>query len=459
MPLFDHKKKIREKLLEHMRRELTALPIISEQFEAYNYPNLHLALEEYTKKPGRKASLVGVQGGFLSFGGASLADLVKKESAASLFGFGGAKEGPLQYSSVELDQGKKLSCLEGALYLIEDGASKMVMLMRPKGVSLTPGSGGNTLDIMALDKESAEAAMAEVRAGVTRHNVYRGKILSIEKNESSVGSSATGIKFHSLPAVSREQIILPEGLLKRIERQTVEIGQYSQALRDAKRKMKRGILLHGKPGTGKTLTAMYLASAMPDRTVLVLTGRGLGLIESSCSLARWLQPAMVIIEDVDLIAEDRSQNSSSAVLFELLNQMDGLGDDSDVLFMLTTNRPEVLEPALASRPGRIDQAYEIPLPDADCRRRLFELYSEGLTMEVENMEIFIKRTAGASGAFISELMRKAAVFAAPEGSPIVVKDRHLDEAMHELVIVGGTLTKSLLGFKEIGFALAEPERR
>ncbi|MBK9201742.1 MAG: hypothetical protein IPL73_04740 [Candidatus Obscuribacter sp.] len=76
-------------------------------------------------------------------------------------------------------------------------------------------------------------------------------------------------------------------------------------------------------------------------------------------------------------------------------------------------------------------------------------------MELQNQDLYIKRTAGASGAFINELMRKAALFAAPDGSPIVVKDKHMDEALHELVIVGGTLTKSLLGFKEIGFSALE----
>ena len=74
---------------------------------------------------------------------------------------------------------------------------------------------------------------------------------------------------------------------------------------------------------------------------------------------------IVIVEDVDLIGEERSRNNNcnTPVLFELLNQMDGLGDDADILFLLTTNRPEAIEPALASRPGRIDQAIEIPTPE------------------------------------------------------------------------------------------------
>jgi ATP-dependent 26S proteasome regulatory subunit len=125
--------------------------------------------------------------------------------------------------------------------------------------------------------------------------------------------------------------------------------------------------------------------------------------------------------------------------------MDGLADDADILFLLTTNRPDILEPALAARPGRVDQAIEIPLPDAECRRRLFDLYAIGLTLRAVDLGKLIQRTEGASAAFIRELMRKAALFAADESSDSI-EHRHLDEALHELVVEGGTLTQSLLGF-------------
>ena len=62
------------------------------------------------------------------------------------------------------------------------------------------------------------------------------------------------------------------------------------------------------------------------------------------------------------------------LLFELLNEMDGLAEDADIIFLLTTNRAELLEPALAARPGQIDQAVELPLPDADCSAGLLDLY-------------------------------------------------------------------------------------
>jgi ATP-dependent 26S proteasome regulatory subunit len=257
------------------------------------------------------------------------------------------------------------------------------------------------------------------------------------------------VHFHRLPQIERDKIILPEGLLQRIERQTLGFARHSETLLRMGRHLKRGLLLHGAPGTGKTLTAMYLAAQMTGRTVLLLTGRGLGLIERSCTMARLLQPAIVILEDVDLVAEERTRSTATctALLFELLNQMDGLAEDADILFLLTTNRPDILEPALASRPGRIDQAIEVPLPDEGCRRRLFELYGRGLELRLARQDEFIARTKGASAAFIRELMRKAALFAADESAGAVVQDRHIEEALRELVVDGGELTKSLLGVR------------
>jgi cell division protease FtsH len=190
-------------------------------------------------------------------------------------------------------------------------------------------------------------------------------------------------------------------------------------------------------------------NAMQGRTVLLLTGGGMGLIPQSCALARALQPATVVLEDVDLVAEERTRQRQgcNVVLFELLNEMDGLEDDADIVFILTTNRPDILEPALASRPGRVDQAIEIPAPDATCRRRLFELYGRGMELPHSSIEPFVRRTEGVSAAFIRELMRRAALFAADQGPQISVEDRHIDEALHELIVQGGELTRSLLGAK------------
>ena len=126
---------------------------------------------------------------------------------------------------------------------------------------------------------------------------------------------------------------------------------------------------------------------------------------------------MVVVEDVDLIAEQRdSRNGQHPLLFQLLNEMDGLGEDADVTFLLTTNRADLLEPALAQRPGRVDHAAALPLPDADARRRLMRLYQHDLVLDLASPTAVIAQTEGVTASFLKELLRRAAMYAAEEAA-------------------------------------------
>jgi ATP-dependent 26S proteasome regulatory subunit len=299
---------------------------------------------------------------------------------------------------------------------------------------------------MAPDRSDAEDFLRELAIETERAPAFRGHVISLELD----CYRQLSVVYHRLPQIHGEQVILPQAVLKRIDRHARGFVEQSDRLLKAGRHLKRGILLHGPPGTGKTLSAMYLASQMPGRTVMLLTGGGMSSVESSGAMARALAPATVILEDVDLIGTMREHQSVSAnaLLFELLNQMDGLAEDSDVLFVLTTNRPDVLEPALASRPGRIDQAIEIPLPDAECRRRLFDLYARGLDLKLDDLDAVIERTNGVSAAFIRELLRKAAMLAAEadgQGDGLIVGQSHINQAIDELLIAGGPIMQRLLG--------------
>jgi len=276
------------------------------------------------------------------------------------------------------------------------------------------------------------------------HNVYRGRVLEV-----GGGWGGMTIDVRELPKVERDGIVLPDGVLERIERQALTFAEEADRLRQAGRHIKRGLLLHGAPGTGKTLTAMYLANRMPQRTVIILTGAGLEAIGPACQLARALAPSMVVMEDIDLVALDRDEYTSNTLLFQLLNEMDGLQSDLDLIFLLTTNRPDRLEQALAARPGRIDMAVDLPLPDADGRRKLIVLYSRGMEVRATDLGSIVERTEGASPAFIRELLRRAALFAlesTPDGVP-VVQDTHLSGALDELTSGGGPLTSKLLGMQ------------
>src|SRR3712207_270649 len=100
------------------------------------------------------------------------------------------------------------------------------------------------------------------------------------------------------------------------------------------------------------------------------------------------------------------------LLFQLLNEMDGLAEDADVVFLLTTNRADLLEPALAQRPGRVDQALALEHPDVDARHRLFDLYRGRLEVDDSRLNSVLERTEGVTASFLKELLRRAAVLAA-----------------------------------------------
>jgi ATP-dependent 26S proteasome regulatory subunit len=158
---------------------------------------------------------------------------------------------------------------------------------------------------------------------------------------------------------------------------------------------------------------------------------------------------VVVLEDVDLVAEDRSFGpGSSPVLFDLLDAMDGAAPDADLLFVLTTNRADLLEPALAARPGRVDVAVEIDLPDADARARLLALYGRSIALglsESERAEIVV-RTDGVTASFIKELLRRAMLESLQDGGDgSAVTAAHTARALDDLLDTGQQLTRSLLG--------------
>lgn len=424
------------RLKKHFDSDPALLPVVLEDIDVYDRPNLHLAIGELLGDGSDQSELIGI----VDFDyEVSLARL-SRESSAKEF-----DEGPVAFTDVPLANGEKLACVKEGLYFFKKDGQPVVLLVTSRRHTYPAKIG---VEVMTPGREHSEKMLRRLMSLTHRCNAYRGHVLSLELD---CYRSIT-VKFHSLPRIGRDEIILPEPVLRRIERHTIDFSRHVNRLRQAGRHVKRGILLHGLPGTGKTLSAMYLVSQMRQRTVLLMTGAGMGSIETACNLARMLEPSTVVLEDVDLIGTRREHQAidANALLFELLNQMDGLADDADILFILTTNRPDILEPALSARPGRIDQAIEIPLPDAECRGKLLELYGRGLRVEATDREQLIERTAGASAAFIRELLRKAAVFAAVESDEgtIAVRSGHFEEALAELLVAGGDLTKSLLGMSK-----------
>jgi hypothetical protein len=429
------------RLREHFGVDPATFPVTSITLAEYDRPNMQAGLDAYLSTESRSAVLLGLAAES-SYFEPSLAQLVSRGR-----GMGATRPGPVGRTVVELDEGRLLPCVTQGLFLVSEGESRLAVLVsRERHPFDAP-----VLEVMAPEREAGEAFMEELRRLQAERNVYRGNVISLSLAPGPMGRRIS-VAFHRRRRVGREDIVLADGVLERVERSTIDFDRQKESLREAGLHLRRGILLHGPPGTGKTLTATYLAEALEGRTVLVLTGPALGLVRASCAMARELQPAMLVLEDIDLIAEERTQlgTDTTSLLFQLLNEIDGMGEEADMIFVMTTNRAEILEPALAARPGRVDQAVELALPDAEARGQLIELFCKGLSLEVDDPASLVERTDGASPAFLRELVRKAKLAAAVGGDG-AVGDEHFEEALRELD-EGGRLTRSILGAGDEGSA-------
>lgn len=356
---------------------------------------------------------------------------------------------PPEYEEVDIGASEPARCLKNGLWLLASDDVKYAVFLTP--VSRHGHSIGVQFQIAVARGEAgdkiAQAFFKQLEEAVARSDSYRGKILSLELQDHYSGMSS-GIAVHKLRTVERDQVILPAKTLTLLDRNIIQFARHREKLAKLGLPTKKGVLFYGPPGTGKTHTIHYLAGAMVGHTTLLISAEQVGLLGVYMTLARLLQPSIVVIEDADLIARDRTTMESvceEVLLNKLLNEMDGLRPDTDVFFILTTNRPEALEAALASRPGRIDQAIEFPLPDDDGRAKLVRLYSKGMSVPDEIVAITVKRTERVSAAFIKELMRRAAQFQLERDGTGFLSEADIDAALDELLFTGGSLNRSLLG--------------
>lgn len=287
-----------------------------------------------------------------------------------------------------------------------------------------------------------------IKAG-DQANTHRGRILTAGP-DASEGS----IDFQRLPLapVSRDEIILSQQTFDLFERNTLGFIKQAEAMSKLGFSGRKGVLLYGPPGTGKTLLIRYLVSQLEGYTRFILTPDSFGYLGEIMQAARKMSPALVVIEDVDLVAENRNECApgQSGVLNRLLNEMDGLTADAHILFVLTTNRPEVLEPALASRPGRIDQAIEVGMPEDQERRLLLARFAGSVVISDEVIVRVSQQTGDVSPAFLKELVRRA-VQGMLETNEAKLGMRHFEDALADMVQGGGKIGAALVGAKGMGF--------
>lgn len=186
------------------------------------------------------------------------------------------------------------------------------------------------------------------------------------------------------------------------------LGSVSEHLLRLGVRQRVGLILSGAPGTGKTSLCRELSGALDCTFLWVTPGdfEDLADVGETYALARWLAPTVVVLEDLDMIAESRERGNQSRLLGELMNQLDGVGGDHRLLTIATTNRLDVVEEAIRNRPGRFDEVIEITSPDAALRLALLRHRFRLCEVVESDLACLAERLEGATGAVIEEVSNR-----------------------------------------------------
>ena len=273
----------------------------------------------------------------------------------------------------------------------------------------------------------------------------------------------TKVKFEDVAGLEEEKGELIEivDFLKRPEKYT-KMGA----------KIPRGVLLYGKPGTGKTLIAKAIAgeadvpfiSMSGSEFIEMFAGLGASRVRKLFEKARKLSPCIVFIDEIDAIGSRRTSNSgaeteNNQTLNQLLVEMDGFSSEETIIVLAATNRPEMLDKALL-RPGRFDRQITIPTPDLKGRLEILKIHSKDKRISDDvNLESIAEDTAGFTGAELANILNEAAILATKNKHEGIERD-DIEEAVKKVTVglekrtrVISDKDKKLTAYHEAGHAV------
>ena len=235
----------------------------------------------------------------------------------------------------------------------------------------------------------------------------------------------TGISFDNVAGIDEVKEELTE---------IVDFLQKPKKYAAAGARIPKGVLLAGAPGTGKTLLAKAVAgeAGVPffhtsgSEFEEMLVGAGASRVRDLFKKARKAAPCIIFIDEIDAVAKKRGtvlhSGAGEQTLNQILVEMDGLEERTNVIILAATNRPDVLDPAIL-RPGRFDRTVAVPMPDFKGREEILEVHAKNKKFdETVDLGAIAKKTIGYSGADLENLLNEAAIMAALEDRKIITHE-------------------------------------
>ena len=331
---------------------------------------------------------------------------------------------------------------------------------------------------LTINNSKKESSQANSFASVGLLLIFIIAIVLILKSTSKLASRALGFGKNKAKFITIDDVQTRFDDVAGVPEAADELKEVITFLKEPQKfidlgaKVPKGILLIGPPGTGKTLLAKAIAgeSGVPfisiaaSEFVELFVGVGASRVRDLFAKAKEKSPCIIFIDEIDSIGRQRGSgigggnDEREQTLNQLLTELDGFVDNSGIIVISATNRPDILDAALL-RPGRFDRKIEVMLPDLDGRKKILSVHSlsKPLANKVD-LGYWASRTVGFSGADLANLMNESAIHCARDGSKYI-NDFHIENALDKVTIglrtsiITSSNMKKIIAYNEVGRAI------
>ena len=335
----------------------------------------------------------------------------------------------------------------------------------------------NKVDL-TINNSRREASSANYFASAGLFLIFILALVLILRSTSKLASRALGFGKNRAKFVTIDDVDTRFDDVAGVPEAAEELKEVITFLKEPKKftdlgaKVPKGILLIGPPGTGKTLLAKAIAgeSGVPfisiaaSEFVELFVGVGASRVRDLFDKAKEKSPCIIFIDEIDSIGRQRGSGMGGGndereqTLNQLLTELDGFVDNSGIIVLAATNRPDILDSALL-RPGRFDRKIEVSLPDLEGRKKILSVHSLSKPLSsCVDLGYWATRTSGFSGADLANLLNESAIHCAREKCKLIT-DEHIEGALDKVTlglrtsIISSLNMKKIIAYNEVGRAI------